>query len=60
MITDEEVREAENNIVTSTQIIKSYCKERDCADCRFRGEYDGLTEEYVCDIGQHLYASWYK
>ena len=60
MITDEKAREAVENIMSSTEVIEKYCKERDCADCQFRGEYDGLTEEYVCDIGQYLNASWYK
>lgn len=60
MITDEEAREAVENIVSSTRVIEKYCKGRDCACCQFRGEFDGFTEEYVCDIGQHLDASWYK
>ena len=60
MITDEEAREAVENIVLSTRVLDKYCKDHDCADCWFRGEYDEFTEEYVCDIGQHLDASWYK
>lgn len=60
MITDEEARGAVENIVSSTRVLDRYCKGHDCADCQFRGEYDGLTEGYVCDIGQHLDVSWYK
>lgn len=60
MITDEEAKKAVENIMSSTRVLEKYCKGRDCCNCRFRGEYDGLTEEYVCDIGQHLNASWYK
>lgn len=60
MITNEDAREAENNVVTSIQTLKSYCKEHDCTDCWFHGEYDELAEEYVCDIGDLLNVRWYK
>ena len=60
MITDKEAREAVENIVSSTRVLDRYCKDHDCADCQFHGEYDELAEEYVCDIGQHLGARWHR
>ena len=60
MITDEEARDAVENIMSSTEVIEKYCKDHDCCDCQFRGEYDEFTEEYVCDIGDLLNARGYK
>ena len=60
MITDEEVREAVESVVSSTGILDEYCKDHDCADCQFHGEYDEFTEEYVCDIGDLLNVRWYR
>ena len=60
MITDEETKKAVENIVSPIRFLEKYCKGRNCCDCQFRGECDGLTEEYMCVIGQHLYVSWYK
>ena len=60
MITDKEAREAVENIVLSTRVLDKYCKDHDCADCWFRGEYDEFTEEYVCDIRDLLDVRWYK
>ena len=60
MITDEEARGAVENIISSTKVLHSYCRDHDCADCQFHGEYDEFTEEYVCDIGDLLNARWYR
>lgn len=60
MITDEEARDAVENVVSSIMVLDKYCKDHDCADCQFHGEYDESTEEYVCDVGQHLDVRWYK
>ena len=60
MITDEEAKKAVGDVMASLKKIDEYCKDHDCADCQFHGEYDELTEEYVCDIGQHLGARWHR
>jgi hypothetical protein len=60
MITDGEAKKAVENIMSSTRVIEKYCKDHDCADCQFHGEYDELTEEYVCDIRDLLDVKWYK
>ena len=60
MITDEEAKKAVESIMSSTRVIEKYCKDHDCADCQFHGEYDEFTEEYVCDIRDLLDVRWYK